>query len=101
MSAKKRGTGALPKRSPQSRPDGYIIERNGQIRAAGAHGGERPPRIGGITERSDAAKARRNRAIPPRLESFCSQSLSYSLQRGWTMGSSSSTSAKREVGSMK
>ena len=33
MSAKKRRTGALPKRSPQSRPDGYIIERNGQIRA--------------------------------------------------------------------
>ena len=32
MSAKKRRTGALPKRSPQSGPDGYIIERNGQIR---------------------------------------------------------------------
>ena len=101
MSAKKRRTGALPKRSPQRSPDGYIIERNGQIREAGARGGESPPRIGGITERSDAAKARRNRAIPPRLESFYSQSLSYSLQRGWTMGSSSSTSAKREVGSMK
>ena len=101
MNAKKHRTGALPKRSPQRGPDGYIIERNGQIRAADAHGGESPPRIGGITEQSDAAKARRNRAIPPRLESFFSQSLSYSLQRGWTMGSSSSTSAKREVGSMK
>ena len=32
MSAKKRRTGALPKRSPQRSPDGYIIERNGQIR---------------------------------------------------------------------
>ena len=32
MSAKKRRTGALPKRSPQRGPDGYIIERNGQIR---------------------------------------------------------------------
>ena len=33
MSAKKRRTGALPKRPPQSGSDGYIIERNGQIRA--------------------------------------------------------------------
>ena len=32
MSAKKHRTGALPKRSPQRGPDGYIIERNGQIR---------------------------------------------------------------------
>ena len=32
MNAKKRRTGALPKRPPQSGPDGYIIERNGQIR---------------------------------------------------------------------
>ena len=32
MSAKKRRTGALPKRSPQRGPDGCIIERNGQIR---------------------------------------------------------------------
>ena len=101
MSAKKHRTGALPKRSPQRGPDGYIIERIRPDPGAEAHGGESPPRIGGITERSDAAKARRNRTIPPRLESFCSQSLSYSLQRGWTMGSSSSTSAKREVGSMK
>ena len=32
MSAKKHRTGALPKRPPQRGPDGYIIERNGQIR---------------------------------------------------------------------
>ena len=57
MSAKKRRTGALPKRSPQRSPDGYIIERNGQIRAAGAHGGENPPRIGGITERCSKGAA--------------------------------------------